>query len=984
MLLTKDQLQTVYNRNPTMNKERFLDNMVDKGYEIEGIDMNKARQRILDIRKSAPLSEDEQAEFAPKRNIFTKAVDTLFGGVTMAEGLGKGLAADDFYKTTGDAIQKAREQEVKMIKYIKEKEAQGLNTSNLNKALFDLRKSIVDTERTQMAFTESLPSNKAVAGSALRLAGSAAVPSMLSGVSKGVAPAIPGMASRIGSSQAVGAGAGFVQGAKVGALGAGVEGAIHGAGYGMEADKDLGGIAKSTLVGGTVGAGFGGAIGGGMGAYLGNKAAKQQQVDAIRNIIANDPDSSLAKYVIDGGELRSDPLAKAALSQGYTDDAVAMAKGMDDANRKAATRMIDIIDTGKNRPYYRKVNNPADVLGDTIGDYAIKTEKLMKQAGKKVGETAKGLQGKQVMGLDDPIEELLASLQELGVRTKNGKIGFATNSALDGKPQLQKIVNKVLNRASTVSDDAYQVHQLKAYLYDELYGKAASKSGLTRSLEGVFKRFAGQLDGALDNQFPAYRVANDDFRITRGLMDEFYRVAGRNFDNLDEFANMSLGDLGRRLSGNARSRASLMETLYGMDKVVKGAGMTTKGDPIAQAVFLDGLEEMFRKQVVATKGLQGQISGAITGSKLRGKEGLSHLTMDLAADFLERGKNKEAAIKAMRELLEGGGFNATSATSKPGWATRLFSKLGETSADEVVEGATAARRATKATKATASTADDLASKEKVAGVADEATEVAKVADNTVYSKLDNYTPEQADTAVQGILAKKTVNDAGEWVDVPNQEAVVIDADLIKKSNPAYNPKDPAPLHQDSSNLAQEAYKLALAQDESGIVRLTSGGAGSGKSEVIVDTIKNEPGVILDGTLAKQAKAERNIQQALDAGKEVEINVVYPDVKLAYLFNQLRPRSVPDNVFVQTHAGQRSTLANLFDKFQTNENIRWRLFTNSRFGTKGRDFSQGDIGKAIKYQSKVNVEEEVMKAKETIANLGVKDLDRLGALLTYMD
>jgi hypothetical protein len=742
MLLTKDQLNTIYNKYPNANKERLLDGLVDKGYELDGVDMNKARERILNIKRSTPASSEEIAGMTPKKNILASGVDMFFGGGKLAEGLGKGLGADDFYKTTNEALKSSRDQEFQLIKAIQTRKAQGMPTSNLDKALFDLRKSIVATEKTQEAFQASLPSNKAVLGSALRLAGSAVVPSMITGLlkggiglaGKGAQTLIPGIASRIGGEQAVGMGAGFMQGAKVGALGAGIEGAIQGAGFGMEADKDLGGIAKSAFVGGAVGAGFGTVLGGSMGAYLGNKAYKNKQINAIKNIIANDPDSSLARYVVDGNELRKDPLAKSALTQGYTEDAVAMAKGMSEIDKKSALQMIDIIDTGKNRPYFRKTNNPADVLGETAGDFAIKTEKLHRKAGIAVNETAKTLKGQRVVGLEAPVDELIDNLDELGVVFRNGQPTFPVNSALDGKPELQTLVRKVVARASTVSDDAYEVHRLKTFLYDEFYRNVKTKSGLGGSLEGVFRNFAGKIDSVLDNQFSAYNVANTDYKITSNLMENFYRVAGKNFKNLDEFANMSLGDLARRISGNARSRADLLETLYGMQKVVKGAGLPTKGDPIAQAVFLDGLEEMFRKQVVQTKGFQGQIIGAIKGtSRLRSAESVSDLTLDLMADWLEKGKNPEMAIKAMRDLLNGGGFGTKVKTpAKAGWITNLFTGLGTTSADEVAVGATSASRV-------AGKADDIAGK--VAGGVDNfADDVVRKADDVtddVMTKADN-------------------------------------------------------------------------------------------------------------------------------------------------------------------------------------------------------------------------------------------------------
>lgn len=226
-------------------------------------------------------------------------------------------------------------------------------------------------------------------------------------------------------------------------------------------------------------------------------------------------------------------------------------------------------------------------------------------------------------------------------------------------------------------------------------------------------------------------------------------------------------------------------------------------------------------------------------------------------------------------------------------------------------------------------------------------------ETTSLKDLEFFGDNQVASAQSALLSRKVFK-GGKWVEDPNQKAVVLDSDLIKESHPDYDPLNPQVLHKDSSAINMDTYAKAIAQDESGIVKLTSGGAGSGKSELIVDQIKKEPSVILDGTLSKFDKDTKTIDMALDAGKKVEIHAVYPDISLAYVFNRLRPRSVPDEAFLQTHAGQRANLPELYAKYKDNENVSWTLYQNSRFGTRGGQMDLDSIEGAIKHQSQVDV------------------------------
>lgn len=163
-------------------------------------------------------------------------------------------------------------------------------------------------------------------------------------------------------------------------------------------------------------------------------------------------------------------------------------------------------------------------------------------------------------------------------------------------------------------------------------------------------------------------------------------------------------------------------------------------------------------------------------------------------------------------------------------------------------------------------------------------------------------------------SEKMREDIAKKVLADKSKPVIIDPDFIKKQHPDFDPKNPMILHDDSSAFAKELYKRAIDEDTSGLVRFTGGGAGSGKSEVLMAKIADRPQVLVDGTMAGLASNVKRIDQALELGKKVEIYPVYAPVGLSTLFNRMRQRSVSPEIMVETHAGMRDTIPKLIEKY----------------------------------------------------------------------
>jgi len=206
-----------------------------------------------------------------------KGTDFLVGGGKLAEGMGKALAAKGTQPKLDKAQQTGFDIEGQLMERIKTKQAEGADVSRLEGALAQLREDQQQTAKAQQEIVEDLPSNREVIGSALRLAGSAAIPYVGAKA-----------AAATGATTAVGKAAGAVAGAKAGAATSAFGGAVHGLGMGIEEEKGAADIAKQTVKEGIIGWAVGGVLGGAFGAYTG---AKNSTVQAQLQRLQESPDS---------------------------------------------------------------------------------------------------------------------------------------------------------------------------------------------------------------------------------------------------------------------------------------------------------------------------------------------------------------------------------------------------------------------------------------------------------------------------------------------------------------------------------------------------------------------------------------------------------------------------------------------------------------------------------------------------------------------
>ena len=174
---------------------------------------------------------------------------------------------------------------------------------------------------------------------------------------------------------------------------------------------------------------------------------------------------------------------------------------------------------------------------------------------------------------------------------------------------------------------------------------------------------------------------------------------------------------------------------------------------------------------------------------------------------------------------------------------------------------------------------------------------------------------------------------------------LLDTDIARELSPEYRQdrNRSAEVHEAASDFIQRSFEQRMAQPGTGdIVAFMAGGGGAGKSsaEKLLAPVLDRASTVLDGTLSTYDKARRNVQLALDSGRQVRIAYVYREPEEALrngvLTRAMRGgRTVPVDALVKGHAGSSTVVRKLQAEFGDNPKFKIFAVDNSR-GPGGAD------------------------------------------------
>lgn len=176
---------------------------------------------------------------------------------------------------------------------------------------------------------------------------------------------------------------------------------------------------------------------------------------------------------------------------------------------------------------------------------------------------------------------------------------------------------------------------------------------------------------------------------------------------------------------------------------------------------------------------------------------------------------------------------------------------------------------------------------------------------------------------------------------------VFNTDVARELSPEYakNRTLSAAVHEPSSALIKKMYadRLAMPAPEGTSVMFTGGGTGAGKTsslKAFPDLRKNAE-IVYDTNMNKLESATDKIDQALEAGRKVDLVYTYRDPVEALTEGSLKRamrmkeelgsgRTVPLKEHIKTHVGSRDVIEELQNIYGENPNVRIGIIDN-RYG-----------------------------------------------------
>lgn len=205
---------------------------------------------------------------------------------------------------------------------------------------------------------------------------------------------------------------------------------------------------------------------------------------------------------------------------------------------------------------------------------------------------------------------------------------------------------------------------------------------------------------------------------------------------------------------------------------------------------------------------------------------------------------------------------------------------------------------------------------------------------------------------------------------------VVNTDIARELSPEYvvNRTLSADVHEPASRFVKRYYATRLEQPapEGSSIMFTGGGTGAGKTSSLeaYPSIAKNAEMIYDTNMNKLGSATKKIDQALDAGRKVDLVYTYRDPiealtqgslprAMRMLAEKGSGRTVPLKEHIKTHVGSRDVIEQLAEKYADNPNVRIGVVNNS-FG-KG-NFKIANIEDLPKHDPK-QLEQDLRKALE---------------------
>lgn len=377
----------------------------------------------------------------------------------------------------------------------------------------------------------------------------------------------------------------------------------------------------------------------------------------IAKFVSNPQAADAAEFVLKGGKLVKDPIAKQAVKQGLDKGLVSMIKTTSGETRKRMADMLEIVKRGKENQRFADRYRPWDVAGKAMTKRISFIKNVNSKAGKAVNVESKKLAG-QFVDYSPAMDNFIDELDDLGVllvRNEKGNIvPDFTKSVFRSSAKPKKIVSDIIKHLDTDNVvDAREVHIAKGFI-DELVNWGKGATGNAGKVENVAKGLRKGLNDTLGDAFPAYKQANQTYSDTLNVLEDIGKSSGVKLRLDDDNYAQAVGTGLRRLLSNAQSKSVLSKAADDIEALSIKHGSKFADDVRDQVSFANQLDALFGTSAKTSLAGESEKVAERVAETALGTRTLTGMIAEggKAAMQAARGVNEENAFKSLEALLK--------------------------------------------------------------------------------------------------------------------------------------------------------------------------------------------------------------------------------------------------------------------------------------------------------------------------------------------
>ena len=343
---------------------------------------------------------------------------------------------------------------------------------------------------------------------------------------------------------------------------------------------------------------------------------------------------------------------KSAIKQGFDERTVRMISESSPINKRKYRKMVSVLEAGMKDLEHEQTFRPADVAGDSLLKQVDFVRSNNQKAGKQLGRVAKNLKGKDV-DVIEPVNKFFNDLDDIGVIVDDkGNINFTGSMIEFSGPAKTLISNTITKLRRKPAPDAFEAHEFKKFLDEDLKHGKKLEGGVSGKVESVLGDLRRGINESISSEYPLYKEANKRFSDTVQSLDMLQDVVGKKLNQTGPHADKAFGKQLRALMNDTNGRANLLDAVDSIEQTAHKYGGSFDDNILTQMLFADELEIAFGGG--SRKGFKSQIkqAGVEAGIDLAQMSVIGAGATVLKAGIKKaRGVNQKNQLKALKRLL---------------------------------------------------------------------------------------------------------------------------------------------------------------------------------------------------------------------------------------------------------------------------------------------------------------------------------------------